>query len=807
MHAPQSREYLDFLAERQASFLLETAIILGRQVHPLFTYRNATNGMAVDLSEAEALELAAMKMVKSLRPDQRQHMLTDAGPEWLGAGAIWNGDGGLAATEGEGIIVASIDGGVNWDHASFADPGQDGHNHVNPLGNQIGLCNLPQVLCNNKLIGVYDFVVDDPQTPDIEEENSNGKDGDGHGSHTAATAVGNRINITVNGVPTTLSGVAPHANLITYRACWVGIPPDLDSGTCAGSAILEAIDQAIADGVDVINYSLGGDPFDPWINGSVPRAFLNARNAGIFVAAAAGNEGPNPATVGSPANAPWVMAVGNATHNRLLGTALNNLVGGDTLPPQGVSGASLNGGSGFHEIVHAKDFGFPLCGTGNSSSLSTCSVNPSSSNPWQGDTPFTGKIVVCDRGEYGRIEKGRNLMQAGAEGYILANTDEWGEALVADNHCLPAIHVIESDGDSLRTWLDSGGGHQGAIGAFSLPRRDDFADKIGISSSRGPIEAPVEDTLKPNLFGPGKDILSAIETQDDFSAFSGTSMSSPHVAGSAALLKALHPQWSVAQITSALETTSTTAMARLHDGAPGTPHDYGAGRPQLEQAAHAGLFLDVTTQQFTQARPSQGGNPKNLNLAGLVDANCVFTCSFTRSVTDQVGGADWKATPVGFPPGVDVTVTPNDFTLANGASQALAIDIDLLGSGLVNQWVYGTLDLTSAGLPDQRLTVALFSSLESELPEVWVIDDDPGVLGNPSDSNGGWQEFQLSGLPPLPDATFTSGGLVLPTVTIQTIVQDPTADPGGSAQPQNEDPFDGGPGTFTVWENVPAGTL
>ncbi len=88
-----------------------------------------------------------------------------------------------------------------------------------------------------------------------------------------------------------------------------------------GSAILSAIDQAVADGVDVINYSIGSGPSDPWRIGSIARAYLTARSAGVFVATSAGNDGPNPGTIGSPANAPWIVAVGNATHNVLFGSA------------------------------------------------------------------------------------------------------------------------------------------------------------------------------------------------------------------------------------------------------------------------------------------------------------------------------------------------------------------------------------------------------------------------------------------------------------------------------------------------------
>jgi subtilisin family serine protease len=798
VQAIESIEYLEFLKDRQESILLEAAIQLGRQINPKFSYRNAVNGMALDLSPTEAQALSELPMIKSVTADTRHQYLTYAGPKWLGAEAVWDGESGIPEKKGEGVVIGIIDGGINWDHPSFEDPGQDGYNHVNPYDDPVGLCDMEEVLCNNKLVGVYDFVEDDPSS-EIIEGSTNGKDDDGHGSHVAATAAGNTLNVTINELPTTLSGVAPHANLITYRVCFAGDPQDPESGGCFGSAIIEAIDTAISDGVDVINYSLGGEAFNPWAPGNIPRAFLNARNAGIVVVAAAGNEGPEPGTIGSPANAPWVTAVGNATHNRLFGTTLGNLSGGDSDPPASITGASLVGSSATLPIVHAKDFGFALCASGPAELSGSCEGNQGISNPWDGDQPFTGMIVVCDRGTYGRIEKGKNVMLAGAEGYVLANTEEQGEQVVADNHCLPASHISDKDGDDLRMWLESGSGHGGRIFDFELAQNDQFADRIAGGSSRGPGKFPVRDVLKPNVIAPGTRILAASDTDDEFWTIDGTSMSSPHVAGAAALIKSVHPDWSVAQITSVLESTSTAALAHNETSIPATPFDFGSGRLQLGNAARAGLFLDISVADFNQAEPGSGGDPKDLNLSGLVDSSCVNTCGFSRTVTDQVGGASWSAAPVGFPAGVEVTITPKNFMLGDGDSRTLDIEVDVLGAGITNQWLYGTIVLSSGGLPDQALTVAVFSSLEAELPSVWVIEDD---------RNGGWVEFELSGMPPLTDATFKSGGLVQPRVTTKKLKQDPTSSTSyQDVNPQNEDPFDGGTGTYTVWHNVPAGSL
>lgn len=803
VRSPQSQAYLNYLDETHAAFRLDAAVLLGRTLEPTHVYRSALNGMAMDLTPSEAEALAESRWVKSINKDTRHRLETDAGPEWIGADDIWIGSGSIPSSKGEGVVIGVIDSGINWDHPSFSDPGNDGHNHVNPFGSQLGLCSDPDVMCNNKVVGIYDFVEDDPGTTEFEEENTKGKDNSGHGSHVAGIAAGNTLNVTLNGsVSTQLSGVAPHANLVIYRVCFIGEPPDPEGGGCQGSAILSAIDQAVSDGVDVINYSIGTDAFNPWSIGSIPMAYLNARNAGIFVVTSAGNDGPNPLTVGSPADAPWIMAAGNASHNRIFGSVVQNLSGGSTAPPDDLVGASLTGGLASRKIVHAKDYGFALCGTGQAELQATCQANLGQSNPWSGSTPFNGEIVVCDRGTYGRIEKGKNVMLAGAGGFILANTNDQGESLDSDEHCLPASHIGDADGDQLRAWLNSGSNHMGSISGFTLAMDDKFADVINSSSSRGPMKSPVQNTLKPNVIAPGSSILSASDVDQGFAILSGTSMSSPHVAGAGALLLGVNPGWTVAQVSSAIQTTAVAALAKDTDGSVASPHERGSGRPQLGNAANAGLYLNVTGQQFSAANPQSGGNPQTLNLAGLVSTACKGSCSFNRTVTDQMGGGSWAATGVNFPAGVQVTVSPSNFTLSNGASQALSITVNVANSGIVGQWVYGDIRLTAPGSSNQALTVAVYSS-GGDLPSQWEITDQRDT---------GWKEFNLSGLANMPDATFTSGGLVRPTRTTQVIKQDPTAtDPqaekGRLIRPQNEDPFDGGEGTFTVWHNLPQGGL
>lgn len=781
--SPQSLDYLQYLEGRHLAFREETERQTGRSVRPIAQMRLATNGMVMDLSDDEIEQLAQSPMVKSVTRDFLLHRTTDRGPLWIGAGPLWDGAAGFMASEGEGVIVAGIDGGINWDHLSFASPSPDGYVFTNPLGQYLGLCDDPEVDCNDKLIGVYDFIEDDPSTEDVVEENTKGKDNDGHGSHTISTMAGNRVNPVLSGGRTNLSGVAPRANIISYRACYIGEPPDPDGGGCPFSASLQAIDQAIADGVDVINYSLGSESFSPWTNGSTMRAMLNARDAGIFIATSAGNSGPGESTMGSPANAPWVMAVGRGTHDRVEGSLIENMSGGETPAPGDMLGVSETGGIGVRKIVHARDFGNALCGTGEAQSGSICATNTGLSNPWNGETPFNGEIVVCDRGTYGRVEKGKNVLLAGAGGMILANTDAQGESIVADNHCLPAVHVGDTDGDVLRAWLASGSNHMGSLSGSTTTTLESFGDQVALGSSRGPNLSPVEDVLKPNVLAPGTDILAAWYQAQGYVKLSGTSMSSPHVAGGAALLRAVHPDWSVDQLMSAIQMTATDELVK--SGAQATPFDAGAGRPQLDLAANAGLYLALGPNDFLNARPGGPVDPVDLNLAGLQDSDCFGDCTFERTVTDMMGGGTWTAEAIGFPADAQVSVTPNMFTLTNGSSQSLSINVDVSDPNLLADWVFGKIRLSANGAPDQYLTVATYSSA----------GDLPSLVYFQTQENSGWDTFELENMAGLPDATFTSTSLLRPDTIVIDLPQDNDAD----------SPYDNSSGTYTHWHNLPNG--
>jgi hypothetical protein len=740
-NSPASMAYRDYLAEQQAQLIAAMEQSFGHQVEVLFQYDAAYNGMAVRLTAQEAATLATFPGVVDVQPDFVLYPTTDYGPAWIGAPGIWDGSDvpGGVGTKGEGVIVGILDTGLNMDHPSFAEVGpSDGYVHINPLGagNYLGLCfdDPGTWVCNDKLIGYYIYT------------GENHEDQDGHGSHTSSTTAGNVldagfVDLTPYNYSPAISGVAPHANIIGYDVC-------NDTGGCPGSASIAATNQAVLDGVDVINFSIGGGTSNPWTDtGSL--AFLYAAEAGIVPVTSAGNNGPGPHTIGSPADAPWMVSVGANTHNRAGLNALINMTGGDT-PPGDMQGKGFSEGYGPAPIVYAGDYGDALC-----------------LNEFAPGTFPNGEIVVCDRGTNARVAKGWNVMQGGAGGYVLANADE-GQTLNGDVHHLPAVHITYSDGVALKAWLASGSGHTATIAGTTLSTDPANGDIMAGFSSRGPLVNTAEDVIKPDLSAPGVDILAAYRSlppdadnpTSEYGIVSGTSMSSPHTAGAAALLRALYPDWSPAQIKSALMTTGWTATVLKEDGVtPADLFDIGGGRVDLSMAAKVGLVLDVTTEEFEDANPALGGEPRALNLPSMGDADCAGICSWTRVVSSTLDTTEsWTVSTSGAP-GMNLTVTPDSFDLEPAATQTITVTADVIGLP-VGDWVFGQVLLTpdSPSVAEAHLPVAVVPSAEPPVISVdpssletlqspGVVVTEPLTITNLGESPLDWLVYEDAGLP------------------------------------------------------------
>lgn len=725
-----SRAYRDFLEQKQNDALAQIRSETGRIVQVIYRFDAALNALVLALDDSEAQRIARLPGVKRVVRDEMRTLLTDDGPNWIGAPGIWDGThtAGQPGNKGEGIILGIVDSGINHDHPSFTGTGPvDGYVHSNPYGTNFkGVCapltGLP--FCNNKLVGVYDFTGTTPM------------DENGHGTHTASTAGGNVVDAALIAPTITLNrqiaGVAPHANIIAYKACIT--PPTLPDfgqpavGGCFVTNTAAAVNAAILDGVDVINYSISGGT-DPYTD-IISQAFLSARNAGIFVSASAGNEGPGPST--SAHNDPWTLTVAASTHRRKFVNALANMSGGNTTPPSTLNGLSVTRGYGPASIVYAgaAPYNNPLC------------------EPFAANT-FNGEIVICDRGVIGRVEKGQNVLNAGGGGMVLVNDEPNGDSLVADTHVLPAVHIGYNAGNTLKAWVNGGGNPTGTIAGTSANTSANNADIMASFSSRGPSIIP--DLLEPDITAPGVDILAAWAStippgaDPEYNVISGTSMSSPHMAGAAALMIKLHPDWTPAEIQSALMSTAYLNPSLATNGGEthpiykedGTtiadPFDMGAGRVDLRAAGRAGFVLNETDPAFTNANPSLGGDPKTLNIASMANGNCAGSCSWTRTLRSTRGGnVQWTASAsVAW-----LSTTPNNFTLnANPDTQEIQINADATGLAL-NQWHFGYVILTpnNINIPKAHFPVAIFAAEGGGTVDPRVVLHFHGNPGAPAES-------------------------------------------------------------------------
>src|SRR5205823_6539886 len=281
----------------------------------------------------------------------------------------------------------------------------------------------PATACNHKLIGARYFVDGFGGANLKPGEFLSPRDANGHGSHVAATAAGNygvapKIGGYDLGIPA-VSGIAPRARIAAYKVCWTGraATGEAVEGSCMASDAVAAIDAAVADGVDVINYSVGSATST--VFGPVEQAFLGAAAAGVFVANAAGNDGPKPGTIGSPTGVPWVTSVAATTLGRTFESTFSVTAGavavagvGGAQPVTG-TGGSLTGALAAAPLVDGTAVPAPGVAADKAALCLPGSLDAAA---------VAGKAVLCQRGQNARVEKGKVVRDAGGVGLVLANT-------------------------------------------------------------------------------------------------------------------------------------------------------------------------------------------------------------------------------------------------------------------------------------------------------------------------------------------------------------------------------------------------
>jgi subtilisin family serine protease len=542
------------------------------------------------MSYDEAVKLSKTSGVKSVEPSEVQHQDTVDTPRFLGLsgkGGAWQQAGGIDKA-GDGVIIGMIDSGFVPERASFAPMKTTRQSDALVAKKWKDTCQAGEeapVACNNKVIGARYFDKGIGNRP-IPEEFKSPRDYGGHGTHTASTAAGNYgVDMSVLGRDYGKgSGIAPHARLAIYKVLWAVDQTGGGSGTDAD--IVAGIDAAVADGVDVINYSISGSG-STYVN-ATGLAFLRAAKAGVFVATSAGNTGPGVSTVGK--TYPWVTTVANGTHDRDIQTTVTLGNG------KSYTGAGIGAGTPQAPVILAKDAGLEGANQTNLVLCQAGTLDPAK---------VKGKIVVCDRGVNARVDKSLQVKNAGGVGMILLNLTPG--TLDSDLHSVPTVHLDDKAAPEIKAYVGGTASPTATISAGTPVRV--VAPKVASSSSRGPSPAGNGDLLKPDIMAPGTNVLAATTAFSaaggQYAFMSGTSMASPHIAGAAAVLKGKHPDWSPMAIKSALLTTGTdkdTSGKPIQNdsGSPATPFGYGAGLVQPKDAMDPGLVYDSSYDDWAK---------------------------------------------------------------------------------------------------------------------------------------------------------------------------------------------------------------
>jgi subtilisin family serine protease len=734
--------YTAYLAQKQSSTI--------NSINPskvTYRYNTLVNGFAAQLTDAELTKLVADPAVRSVTLDEPMPMDTISTPSFLGINSAPNGvwtrtDANGRVIKGEGVIIGHLDGGVWPENASFSDkvdaqgkpvashlPGTVVYNAL-PAGRWKGVCQPGSGFnashCNNKLIGARFFnstwksaVAAGNVITWSGEYLDSPRDADGHGSHTLSTSGGNEgVQALLDGLPFIISGIAPRARVASYKVCYVTANA-LDvpgQGSCFQSDSVAAAEAAVNDGVDVINFSVGGSRTS--FNDAVSTAFANASFAGVFVATSAGNSNVFPGNASTVAHlGPWQMTVGNSTHDRYTEAVVALGAGAS------VQGASFQTqGVGTVRLIWSRDAGAGGAGSpaGAGTNQALCFGAADGVAPLLNPALVAGKILVCDRGNNALVNKVINAKAAGALGVIILNRPAEGAVAASSNTTplilavLPTVHVANNGFAAVTTEARLANGTASMGGAFQVAGV--VAPVMADSSSRGPNTADT-NLLKPEITGPGTDIIAAYTNTSITPAqrlqiiagtlipgaganmISGTSMSSPHVAGAAALLKQANPTWSPYAIKSALMTSSQQTVKLASGAADANRWGFGAGHLNPNSALDTQVVYDQTVGDHVNYF-NRAINGRQLNIASMTHANVVGVGSLTRTLTNKGRTAVTYNASANLP-GFTVSVAPASLTIAAGASASYTVTMTRT-TAPIEAWVFGDVTWAGAGLPSVR---------------------------------------------------------------------------------------------------------
>lgn len=554
----------------------------------------ALNAVSVDLNGTSLDVLRQAPQVADVQYESLYHPLTDD-PDLglIKAVQAWQVAGG-AANAGANVKVAIIDTGIDINHPCFSDSGY-------PAQQQLG----DHRFTNNKVIAAKVFNNRIPTrgyTAQAIQE---------HGTHVAGTVgcnFGTPAKVDGVTIPYTVSGVAPRVLLGNYNV----FPADVSNAR--SEDIFQALEEAYADGFDVANMSLGGGQHG--VQDLVSAAVDRLDQANMVVAVAAGNSGPGYLTVESPGSAARALTAGASTVPHYIGAMVK------------VNGAQYGAAVGDFATL-ATDLTAPLAVVMDGASLSrACSpLAPGS---------LTGKIALISRGSCTFSTKIRDAQNAGALAVLVVNTAvgdpiAMGQDGTANQPNIPAFMLSAADGAVVRGFNGSSVTISAALAYIETPNADFLAN----FSSWGPT--PVDFRIKPDVVAPGVNVLSSIPLAycggaSCWAFFQGTSMATPHLAGSAAVLRGLYPDWSAAEIRSAIVNTADRSVLKsfVNGGPIRDVNAVGSGRENLLAAVNASVALDPVSASFGAVPFGSGQTqPLTVTLTSLRSSAATYSLSIT----------------------------------------------------------------------------------------------------------------------------------------------------------------------------------
>ncbi len=651
-HSSSSRAYLAQLARAQSKVAAAVrAAVPQAQVQGRFSI--LLDGLTVLLPARALPRLLDVKGVDKIYPSLGYTTTMDRGPSVIRATDL------AAATgdKGQGVKIGVVDTGVDQT-SPFLSPVGFSYPPGFPKGDTKRTT--PKVI----VARVFPGPIRDSRSNQAFDQT------EPHGTHVAGIAAGDEGTTAPAGpdhpTVTGLSGVAPKAWIGNYRVFTEPTPAGHEADT---PEIVHAFEAAVADGMNVINFSGGGPQTDP-ANDAMYETIHNTVLAGVVPVIAAGNDREDfgLGTTGTPGSVPDAITVAAVSNSHVFAPALSVVGGPASLGAIPFQTGGLKLPAAWTDSSQTLVDVSSVLGTDHQPVDSHLCGPKADPNGAVGTLPkdsLKGKLVLVDRGLCTFTSKAERAALAGAVGVVLVD-NRVGEANpIPVQLPLPAGMISDLDGRNVRAYLDANGG-QGPI-RVSAAIQELQTNRSGVItsfSSAGPNDFGGD--LKPDIAAPGLDVLSSTPpatTGSTFSVFAGTSMATPHVAGAAALLLQQHPAWTPAQVKSALMGSAAPAWQDTARTQEASVLLEGAGLANVLAANDPKVFTDPQSLSFERIDVSTGAQRRALLL----------------SLSDAGGGAgDWTVSiaPQAQTGGVEIDV-PGLATVTPGGTVSLPVVVNV----------------------------------------------------------------------------------------------------------------------------------